>query len=110
MIQRHVAMDRRTVVGLMLGLWVVLLAFLALRLHAAGPQWGLHLSEVSADGRVVAASVGADNLAWELLIRPGDEITSVDSQPATAFAGQDIPSSVRQVAFAGALGTDTAHF
>ena len=110
MIRGRFRADRRNLVGLLLGLWVILVSFASIRAQVLGPQWGLRL-ERTTDGRVVAAEIDAFGTGWTDRIHVGDEITAVDGQDPTPLAGTNVESSIREVVYTTAGGlTVTAGF
>jgi diguanylate cyclase (GGDEF)-like protein len=103
MIQVRRTLTRRTLVGLTLGLWIVLLAGSTLLARADGPQWGLHVG-LADDGRAVAEPTNAVGIAWQGEVRPQMTLLTVEGQDARLFAGRDLPTSTTQLTFIDASG------
>jgi diguanylate cyclase (GGDEF)-like protein len=101
-IQRRVV-NRRALIGLALGLWIVLVSFVSIRAEAAGPQWGLRLGR-TADDHITVERVTP--LGSGDVFRIGDEVISIDGRDPSAFAGRDVPNSVREIAVREADGNE----
>ena len=102
--------SRRTLAGLALGGWIILVSFLSFRAQLAGPRWGIRLDTDDA-GRVTVARIDVFSNGWADRIRPDDEIVSVDGQTPTELVGKDLPSSVREIVYTRSDGvTRTATF
>jgi len=102
MIRQLARVSTRTVLTVVLGLWIVLLAFISLNVQSAGPQWGVHLA--ARNDQVASTSVDAISLGIAQVrgIRVGDPVESIDGGDPGVYAGSDVPSSVRQVVFGNA--------
>src|SRR5919199_6844442 len=98
-------LNGRTMTGLALGFWIILIACGSIRAQADGPAWGLHLTH-SPDGRVVVDSIEAVATAWNGGVRPGDEIVTIDGLDARLFDRDDLPGSVRAIAFRDSAGLE----
>jgi diguanylate cyclase (GGDEF)-like protein len=110
MIHQLTSISRRTILGVGLGLWIVLLASISLNVESAGPQWGIHLSAQNADGQITvdAASLGIAVMGG---VRVGDRVASIDGEDPSAYVGQDIPANVRDAVFVDSAGnTDVVQF
>jgi signal transduction histidine kinase len=82
--------DRLTGIALV-AFTVVSAAVISFRLAASGPDWGLHLRLV--DHRVIADEVHPSSLAWNLNVRPGQQIAQIDGQDALGYVGSDLKSA-----------------
>src|SRR6185295_17546031 len=91
---------RRASLGLVVALWVILIAYAAARAATAGPQWGLHLTEDNA-GKVVASDVSIFGVGQT--IEQGSEIVAVDGADPHDFLGKPL-SEVHDVSFRDATG------
>jgi diguanylate cyclase (GGDEF)-like protein len=99
MIRLPRGLSRRDLVAIALGVWIILLAFVSVRASAAGPQWGIHLASAAAiDGSSALVDSAAD-FGWHYGVRAGDRIISIDGEAPRAYAGQSVPSSVREIVF-----------
>src|SRR5437868_785097 len=97
MFRQLARLSMRTVLGVALGSWIVFLALTSLTAESAGPRWGIHLSATQPDGdppRADGVSFGLGMLAH---VHVGDQITSVDGADPNAYAGADLPGSVRDI-------------
>src|SRR3954463_9988734 len=74
---------RRASLGVVVALWVILLAYAALHAAAAGPQWGFGLG-VDTAGRVVATEVATSGAAYPR-IDNDYEIVAVDGADPHQF-------------------------
>jgi hypothetical protein len=81
---KHAHELRRWAVGLVLGVWVILLAFAAARAVATGPSWGMRLAH-GPEGSVIAADIAIGSLSDSTRIRVGTEIVQVGDAPAAEF-------------------------
>jgi diguanylate cyclase (GGDEF)-like protein len=99
MIRQLTAISKRTAVGVALGLWIVVLAFMSLRAETAGPHWGVHLAARTADDAATHVDAVAYGIALVHGVRADDAVTSIDGGDASRFAGTDLPSTVQTVEF-----------
>lgn len=67
---------------------VACLALVCLGLLARGPEWGLSLG--TSRGAIIAAGVRPNGLAWNQLVRPGQQIAAVEGRSPSQFLGRDL--------------------
>jgi diguanylate cyclase (GGDEF)-like protein len=98
MIYRRRKLNRRIMIGSLLGLWIIVAAIGSLRAQSAGPEWGVRLTQ-DADDRIVADMPHAIGAAWDGGVRPKDEIVTVNGEDARFFVGKDLEASVSELVF-----------
>jgi diguanylate cyclase (GGDEF)-like protein len=95
---RRRALSPRALVGLVLGLWVILVMFATARAIADGTVWAFQLS-AAAQGTTVATAVDPLGYAGAAGMRTGDLVLSVDGHDPGNLVDTDIPSTVQEVVF-----------
>jgi diguanylate cyclase (GGDEF)-like protein len=109
MIQQRRILNRRILVGLVFGLWVILVASATLRACSQGQYWGIHVA-VTTEGPVVVTSIDPEGTAWLAGVRLGDQITAIDNLDARWFSGLDVPGSARELTFREDDGPDRTSY